>query len=120
MYATAFCAIPLSIFALIVNTLPARNEFDYSLRQQLKDVIPQTLMTAVMGGFVFLARIIPGSTTFRLLVQIMTGILVYTGLSYVTKNRDFYFILKYLGDTFSKLKKVRQKKQTSDKRDYKE
>ncbi len=117
MYATAFCAIPLSVFALIVNTFPARKEFDYSLRQQLKDVIPQLLMTAVMGGCVFLAGEIQGSNTVRLLVQIATGVLVYTGLSAATKNRDFHFILKYLGDTFRKLKKGRQKKQTADKGD---
>ncbi len=108
MYATAFCAIPLSIFALIVNTFPAKKEFDYSLYQQLKDVIPQALLTAVMGGCVFLVGKTPGSSTIRLFVQILTGILVYTGLSFLTKNRDFHFILKYLGSIIRKLKRSRE------------
>ena len=117
MYATAFCAIPLSVFALIVNTFPARKEFDYSLRQQLKDVIPQAVMTAVMGVCVYFAGKVPGSSAIRLMIQIVTGVAVYSGLSFATKNRDFHFILKYLGDTFRKLKKGKPKNQTAEKGD---
>lgn len=105
MYATAFCAIPLNVFTIIVNTYPAKKEFNYSLFQQLKDVAPQFLMVLAMGICVYLVGMIPVASVIRLVFQVVTGAAVYVGLSVLTKNQDFYYILKYIKDTVRKLKK---------------
>ena len=102
MYATAFCAVPLGVFALIVNTFPAKKEFNYSLINQLKDVVPQFLMTLVMGACVYFVGRLVDRHIFKFVLQLITGVAVYVGLSVATHNQDFYFILGYLKNLLKK------------------
>ena len=105
MYATAFSAIPLGIFALIVNAYPVKKEFNYSLFDQLRDVFPGLWMSAVMGGIVYCLGLIPGKPLFILILQIAAGIAIYILLSKFSKNKDYVYIKRYVIDTLKKLTK---------------
>ena len=107
MFATAVCAIPLGVFALIVNTYPAKREFNYPLISQLVDVIPQFLMSLAMGVCVILVGRVSDRYIVKLVLQVITGTAVYIGLSIATQNKDFRFVLGYLRGIFDRVRRNR-------------
>lgn len=102
MQATALSAIPMGIFALLVNAYPVKKEFDYSLINQVKDVLPQFLMSIVMGIAVGVVGVLHISNLSKVLLQMATGVSVYVGLSVLTRNKDFLYIYRYLLDILPK------------------
>ncbi len=108
MYITAFSAMPLGVFALIVNAYPVKKEFNYTLLDQLRDAFPGFWMSAVMGVIVYCLGLIPGEPLVILILQIVAGVAVYVLLSKLSKNKDYVFIKGYAIDTLKSLKKQKK------------
>lgn len=113
MYAVAFSAMPLGVFALIVNSYPVKKEFNYSLLDQVKDVFPALWMSAVMGGIVYCLGLIPGKPLFILILQVASGVVTYVLLSKISGNKDYAYIKQYAFDLLKKLKKSKKPKENN-------
>ena len=97
LMATAFSAVPLAVFALIVNAWPVGRELSYPLSEQLIDSLPAFGLSLGMGICVWLVGLVPISSPLGILsLQVITGILVYLGLSRITKNHEYLYVKSYI------------------------
>lgn len=89
----------LSAFSLYINAKPNEKLADYGFLEQMKDVIPIICLNLIMGVGVYVIGYIPLSDIFRLIVQILAGVVIYIGGSVVMKLE----ISKYLFETIREL-----------------
>lgn len=93
-----------SILGLIVNLIPSKKLFDYSILEIIKDVFPIALLNLIMGGCVYAISFLKINSTVLLFIQIAAGIIIYLILSFVTKNEVFNYILTTLKPVVKKIK----------------
>ena len=99
--AVAVSAVIDSVLCIFVNASPNRNLIDYGFLSQLKDIIPYILLSAVMGGTVYLAGLIPVTDGIKLLIQIPAGIIVYIGLSEVLHIECYNYLKSAIKELFA-------------------
>lgn len=106
----AFSAMITTIISSIVNAFPNKKLLNYSYLEQIKDLLPNLGISAVMGGIVYAMNYIPRlfhiPSVVLLILQIIVGIAVYILLSIITKNFGFTFIWGYVKKLFHKKKKT--------------
>lgn len=85
-------AVLTALFTL-VNAYPNKMLLNYTLQEQMKDIAPSLLMSAVMAAFVWPMTALPIGDFVMLLLQIIAGMLIYITLSILTKNKEFFYIL---------------------------
>ena len=93
VFAIAASNIIYSIVVLLMNTFPNMQLLNYSLFEQLKDIINNLVITLIMGIAVYFIGMIPLSLIVVLIFQIFVGIIVFIGMSFITKNESFNYIL---------------------------
>lgn len=90
--AMVWAGILISLFSLVLDTIPNRKLLDYNFLEQMRDIIPCWLLS---GGMVLCVRIIGmlGIPTFpKLVLMILTGIASYVGLSLVFRVESFIYL----------------------------
>lgn len=92
----AVSAILCTVVAVAVNTFPNRKLIGYRYRWQLADIVPNLLTSAVMGAIVMAMSALPLPGILLLTLQVVAGGAVYIGLSLVTKNESFLYLLDYM------------------------
>lgn len=85
-----------SILSVIINCLPNKRNINYSLREQFLDIIPSVVLSFVMGAIVNLISFANYTPVITLLMQIVTGVILYILLSFVLKNDSFFYIISIL------------------------
>ena len=96
VYAMAVGYVATTIICQIINAIPNQRMLQYGYVDQIKDILPQIILTIIMGGIVYLITLI---TLFQqndyltLAVQIFVGVVVYIVGSYFGKIESFNYIL---------------------------
>lgn len=89
-----------TIISSIINSYPNKKLLHYSFYEQIKDIIPAFLLALFMGGVVFLLPLGNLNIILKLLVQVLSGVLIYLLGSIVLKLESYLFfkqtILKFL------------------------
>lgn len=85
-----------------VNMHPSKKLIDYGIFEQLKDVFPSISLSLFMGVIVYFIGFIPCSTMYRLLIQVISGAVIYIGLAKLLNLEEFNFIFKTVISFFSK------------------
>lgn len=106
----AFSMVVTTIISSIINAFPNKKLMDYSFSEQIKDLLPNLVISAVMGIFVYGMNFIPINSLVLLILQVLVGILIFIGLSAITKNYGFNFIFGYVKKLFRR-KKVNSNEQ---------
>ncbi len=96
-YWLAVATIVNTAIAIVVNTTPNRKLIGYKLRLQAMDLLPNLLLAIIMGAAVYALNFLQMNALVKLIVQCICGVAVYVGLSILTKNDNFNFLLKTLG-----------------------
>jgi O-antigen/teichoic acid export membrane protein len=87
----------VSLLTYAINSYYTGKFIDYSIFDQIKDIIPYFLYTIFMGLMVYLINFIGLSSDLILLtVQVLTGMIIYFILSLVFKPPVFFEILDLL------------------------
>ena len=73
----AYSLLVTSVLNQIINSYPNRKLLNYSYLSQVKDMLPQLLMSCGMGVVVYCVQFIGWNSIFTLLVQVVLGIIVY-------------------------------------------
>ena len=97
MISPTWMAIGVTAYELIaafINSKPTTRMIGYSFLLQMKDVAPNLVMSLAMGSIVLLLGRIHAENIIVLLIQLLSGIAVYIGLSFATRNESFKFILE--------------------------
>lgn len=94
VYAMAISTIVTSIISQIINTYPNKKLMNYNYIDQLKDIIPSLVLSIVMGVIVYSINFVGLNSISTLILQIIVGLLIYIGLSIITKNDNYIYCCK--------------------------
>ena len=83
-----------SVYVLLMNTIPNKKYIDYSIREQLNDVMPAFLLSGIMAIIVYLLGRMPINVYLIMLIQFLVGATIYIGLSYLLKLEAYLYVLE--------------------------
>lgn len=105
-------AVPVQIFAYVLFAIYDGKIIDYKIKEQFKDIAPILFAGIVMGAIVYFEKYLPFSNLIVLIIQVATGIVIYSFLAwYVARNECLRVIsfLKKIKSSFSNRKKLSKK-----------
>ncbi len=101
--AMAFGGIFTGIFCSVVNAYPNSKLLGYKYFEQIKDILPYVVISAVMCMFVLLIKFLNLSVALTLVMQIVVGMVIYILLSVLFKIDSFWYVLDTLKSFFDKM-----------------
>lgn len=85
----------ISLFiAVFVNAYPNKNLLNYSIKEQISDIMPALSISIFMGLIVYLFGLINLPTWLLLICQILLGCVIYVGMSKLFKIESMIYIKK--------------------------
>ncbi len=90
-----------SLISTFINAFPNKKLLNYGFTEQIKDILPAVLLSALMGGVVYGLGYIPINYIAVLAIQVVAGIVIYVLLSELFKVDAYKFIKLKLGKVFS-------------------
>ena len=89
--------IATSCFAYLLNSYYTGKMLDYPITEQIQDLIPSLALASIMGGGIYALQYAPFvNQSALLLVQIMTGIVLYTFLCYIFRISSFMEVFELI------------------------
>ena len=86
--------ILLTFTSQIINASPNKKLLNYSIWEQWKDIAPGIILAGIMGVVVWmLGRVLLFSNIIMLMVQVMTGVVIYVLGSVLFKIESFEYLL---------------------------
>lgn len=79
--------------ASVINAIPNRKLLNYSIREQLSDLLPNIAISLFMGGVVYSIMLLNFNVGITLVLQIVVGIVVYLLASIIFKLDTFSYLL---------------------------
>ena len=104
-FAMAIGFVVSSYIALIICAFPSKKILNYSLSQQLKEILPNFINCLIMGACVYAVEFIQLSNLVTLIIQIIVGIISYILLSIATKSESYYYLKNIIISNLKKNKK---------------
>jgi len=87
--------IATSCFAYLLNSYYTGKMLDYPITEQIQDLIPSLTLASIMGGGIYVLKYAPiVNQSTLLLVQIMTGIILYALLCYIFRISSFMEVIE--------------------------
>lgn len=77
---------------IIINAIPNKKLINYSLMEQVSDVLPSAIQSAIMGILIYLINYLNIGTLAKLIIQITIGFIVYLILSILFKNDSLNYL----------------------------
>lgn len=105
-------SIPFGIYVMVglkilnsfiytfINAYPNKKLFNYSIKEQWKDIFPAMALAAIMAVIVYFIKFLELNLAVTLFLQVIIGILIYIGGAYVFKLES----LQYMITTIKELK----------------
>lgn len=102
------CSLLLSTLASsFINAFPNRKLLGYSYFEQIKDIIPSMTIAGIMAVAVYFVHFIPLNNIILLFIQVIVGVVIYVGLSWIFKLEAFTYIVDILIKFFARFKKAK-------------
>lgn len=90
--AIAASNILYSLVVLILNSAPNMKLLDYSLKEQVLDIVPNLFASVTMGIMVYVTGLLSMPLIVKLILQIIVGATVYILMSVICKIESFSYI----------------------------
>lgn len=94
-----------SLCSQIINTKPNKELLGYGYIEQLKDILPNILLAAVMAIVVSAVGFFELPIILELCIQIILGVVIYVAGAYVTKNETLQYVFGILTPMLKKILK---------------
>lgn len=78
----AFGGVFGSLISLLINILPNHKLINYSVKEQFTDILPNLLLTCIVGLIVYSLQLLSFPTYIEMLLQIIIGSLLYLFLAH--------------------------------------
>ena len=99
----AYSLLFTTIISSIINAFPNKKLLNYHYLSQIRDMLPQILLSCIMGGIIYCIQLFGWNDIVTLLFQVLVGLIVYLGASALFKLESFVYI-------WNMVKKYRAKK----------
>lgn len=96
LYPFALSLLVSSIISQALNMIYANKVIKYSARRQVKDIVPATAFSALMGVSIAFINKLIHNVVIKLLLGMVTGVLVYFFLCYIFHIPEIGMALTYL------------------------
>lgn len=104
VYAMALGSLLNSLISQIVNSYPNKKLLDYRYLDQIMDIAPSIIVSIIMGMFVYCINLLKLEPFLLLIVQIVSGIIIYIMLSLITKNESYEYCVNILKRVLNKIR----------------
>ncbi|MBA4348344.1 MAG: flippase [Clostridiales bacterium] len=112
--AVAWAVMLTAVFSMFVTMVVMKRLFDYRWRDQIWDLLPPVLLSAIMWGVVYGISLIPMPELPSLILQVVCGIAVYLGLAVLLKLESFSYLWKAMKSYFSRKRKEQEQPRDPD------
>lgn len=92
----ALSRIFTGVLSQLINAFPNKKLLDYPYLEQLKDMSPAIILSAVMGGAVYLLTLLGLNDFVTLAMQLCAGVALYIVLSLLFKVDSFNYIFSVI------------------------
>ncbi len=82
-----------TVSSSFINASPNKKLLGYSYSEQIKDIAPSFVLSLIMAAVVLLVGNLDVNLILKIVLQIITGVIVYTGLAKLFKLECFEYIL---------------------------
>lgn len=96
--AIAWGLVGMGVLSTFINTMPNIRLLDYSYREQLSDLLPPLLLSAVMALVIYPLGLLDFTDFWTVVLQVSCGGISYLFFSVITKQSVLYYILNLLRD----------------------
>lgn len=91
-YAVAWGVVVYNFICLFINLFPNNKLLGYSIVSQIKDILPYLFSSLVMGCVVYCMNYISLPSIIILLIQLISGVLIYWGLMKIFKVEGYQYV----------------------------
>ena len=91
--AMAYSLLLGSVLSQIINSWPNKKLLNYGYLEQVRDFAPGILLAVIMGICVYFIGYISLSVIFKLIIQIVSGALIYIAGSAILNLEEFQYLL---------------------------
>lgn len=91
-----------SVISTFINTAPNKKLFGYSFREQIGDILPFLLMSALMGACIYPIELLGLSNILTVFLQVAVGAVVYSGTSRLLKIEAYLYLANLLKSMFGR------------------
>lgn len=98
--AIALSSLVSTFTGIVINSWPNKKLLNYYYIDQLKDMGNSLLLASIMGIGVYFIGKIHLHMVILLIIQVISGCIIYIVLSIVTKNESFFYLLDILKHLF--------------------
>lgn len=95
-YMLALSEIICTVIATTINSMPNRKLIGYKYSYQLADLLPNLLLAIGMGIIVYLFNFVISNRILCLIIQILSGMVIYFTASIFTKNKNFFYLINLM------------------------
>ena len=107
--AIAYSLLLSTAISMIINSWPNRELLGYDFYSQMKDIFSNLILAVIMGIVVYMEKWLISNMYVRLIVQIISGAVIYLLLSAACKNKSFEYLMVIVHNKLQgKTKKVSQ------------
>lgn len=96
VYALALSEVFGGILSSFINAYPNKKLLNYGYGEQIKDIFPSLFLSLVMGVIVYQLLYLGLSPLITMLLQIIVGAIIYTGLAFLFKLECFTYLVQTL------------------------
>lgn len=89
----ALTAVFVMAVSVLVNMIIMRKLLDYSFKQQIIDVLPQIILSVVMGIAIMPMKYVISQSIILLMVQVIAGAIIYILLYFIFRRDIFNYII---------------------------
>lgn len=104
VYWIAIGGVVSGVISAVLNIKQNEKLLGYSLKEQVKDILPSLLISSLMGVVVYCISMFSFSAVYTLIIQILIGIAIYIMLSRIFKLEEYYYLIDTLKEWKSKRK----------------
>ena len=104
-FAVALGELVAYLLFACVNAYPNKKFLNYSIKEQVMNLLPQLTVAGLMGGLVYLIGLMQVDTLLLLVLQVLAGAAFYIGVMYLFKVDAFMYLWKMLLGFFNKFRK---------------
>ena len=90
--AMAISVLLVNFIGCFINAYPNRKLLNYSYSEQIKDILPSVIISIIMSIVIFLVGLINLNYIILMVIQVIIGIIIYIGLSYLFKIDTLFYI----------------------------
>lgn len=92
----AYGGLVLAIISSIINMIPNCLYLKYSIKNQVLDLLPNIMISAIMVICIFPLSFVLKNNIILIVLQMLLGVIVYILLAIITKNKAFSFLYNVL------------------------